>query len=121
MNQQDNGCYTANSSREEGWKEEERQMRLQRQEGTSGGSTFGKERIIHLENTASKEGPFLIHCSTTDHIIQYLQSVLPNVKTEKIGFRIYTKRMGAIGRQIVEGMLDETVEELWVSLYLRKH
>lgn len=121
MNKQYNGYYAPNSSGEEGRKEEIQQRRLQRQESSAGGSTFAKERLIYLENTSSKEGPFIIVCFTTDHIVEYLQSVIPSLQTEKIGFRIYNKRLGAIGRQLLEGVLDENLEELWVSLYLRKH
>ena len=115
--------YTIDASRNEGGEEEGGENSVFYKESSSDGSTGGKtrSRIIYFENSAKEIKPFVVNnVQTTNELIQEILFRIP-INTDVIGLRMSPSRTGTINRLYLDGIIPDTVEDIYICLYLKKH
>ena len=123
MNTAPNGQSTADASREEGWQEGSKGLCLQQSACTEygiQGRTEGRQLIISIENARDAKVFVAHNIQTTAEVRTEIFARYPEMNHEKLEFRFFTARMGSTERKQIQGPLPN-IEEIWVTLYLRKH
>jgi hypothetical protein len=119
MNTGTNGQSTTDTSREEGRQEGSKGLCLQ-QSSCKTIESEGHQLIIHIENARDKKIFIAHNIQTTEEVREKIFLRYPEMNHEKLEFRFFTARMGSTDRKQIQGPLP-SIEELWVTLYLRKH
>ncbi len=119
-----NGQRSEDAQREEGWQEGSKGLYLQQSPCATTGSYCreegGASLIIHIENTGSPK-IFVIHnIKTTEEVKTEIFLRYPHLQNEKLELRCYSNQLGMTGRRYLEGSLP-VLQDLWVTVYLRKH
>ncbi len=123
MSSATNGQPTTDTSREEGWQEGSKGLYLQQSSGATDGSTRGEEGrslIINIENAREAKVFVAYGIQTAEEVRTEIFARYPAMKDPKLLLQVYSSRQGSKGRQVLEGLLPP-LEEVWVTLYLRKH
>ncbi len=118
------GVTTPNTSREERWKETERQQSaLQQQTHTTTRSPpCKKDRIVYIENASNVITPFVVQEVNTVHeVLEKIFERYPPMQSEYTELRLYNQRFGTVYRQQLQDYIPEHQENIFVRLYLRKH
>lgn len=117
------GERSQDTQREQGWQEGSKGLYLQQSSGATNGSNCeqeGRSIIVNIENTRDAK-LFVVHnIKTTEEVKAEIFCRYPSLQNEKIGLGIFSGRQGTRGRIPIEGNI-QSFEEVWVSVYLRKH
>lgn len=123
MNAATNGQPTTDTSREEGGQEGSKGLCLQQSPSAAARShdrEEGRQLIIHIENARDAKVFTLSGIQTAEEVREEIFRVYPAMKHEKIELQCFSSRMGSKERSPLFGTLPD-IEEVWVTLYLRKH
>ncbi len=122
MSQAANGLRSADTQREERWKEGTQGLNLlQSQSATDGGSggEEGTQLLVHLEN-ASRKRDILLQANTAEEVMAGIFREVPNLQCPQLWIELFLTPYGSQGRKPLIGVLPK-VKELYATLYLRKH
>lgn len=79
-----------------------------------------KDRIVYLMNTADTYKPFVIHdVSSVRDALQKILDINPKLGNEMIGLSLRCTRGGPLLNE--KDSLPEDAENIYVTLFLRKH
>lgn len=118
-----NGQRSSDTQGEEGWKEGSKGLYLQQSTCEKDGSTPREKRgciIVNIENANGIKPFVLYNIKTTEEVRAELFDRFPYMNSNKILVQCFPSRMGTLGRKSLEGEIP-AIEEIWVTLYLRKH
>jgi hypothetical protein len=123
MNTAANGERSEDTSRAEGWQEGSKGLCLQQSPSAAAGShdrEEGRQLIIHIENARDAKVFTLSGIQTAEEVREKIFALYPAMNHEKLELQCFSSRLGTKGRQPLFGPLPD-IEEVWVTLYLRKH
>lgn len=120
-----NGQPTADTQREERWQEGSKGLCLQQSPCATHGSPTretGNHILIHIENAVGPKSLSLQrnNIKTPAEIRAEIFCRYPSLKSEKLELECFSLPQGSIERKRVDH-LDAQIQELWVTVYLRKH
>jgi hypothetical protein len=123
MNGEANGQRSQDTQGEQGWQEGSKGLYLQQPSGATDGSTHGEEGrslIINIENARDAKAFVAHNLKTTEEVRTEIFARYPALNDEKLTLQIFAGRQGSKRREPLEGLLP-ALEEVWVTIYLRKH
>lgn len=118
-----NGQPTADTQREERGQEGSKGLNLQQSPCAADGGPpgeAGNQVIVHLENTLGPKSLSLRNIKTTAEVKAEIFCRFPSLNSEKLELECFSLPQGSEGRKRIEQMKPD-IQELWVTVYLRKH
>jgi hypothetical protein len=123
MSKATNGQRSQDAQGEQGWQEGSKGLYLQQPSSATDGSTHGEEGrslIINIENARDAKAFVAHNIKTTEEVRAEIFARYPALNDQKLALHFFSGRQGMKERVALEGKL-ESLEEIWVTIYLRKH
>jgi hypothetical protein len=123
MNRQANGQRSQDTQGEQGWQEGSKGLYLQQPSGATDGSTHGEKGrslIINIENARDAKAFVAHNIKTTEEVRTEIFARYPALNDQKLALHFFSGRQGMKERMALEGILP-SLDEVWVTIYLRKH
>lgn len=80
-----------------------------------------KDRIVYIDNSLEKYEPFVVHnCTTVEEVINEIKARFPKLNNDSIGLHVKTSR-ASILEDFNRKVLPADAENLYITIYLRKH
>ncbi len=79
-----------------------------------------RQRIIYIENSYKMKTPFTLYAESTQDIERFLFQEY-NFDREIIGLSFSSARFGTIHREVFNGTIPRSYEDVYVRLFLKKH
>ena len=123
MNREANGQRSQDTQGEQRWQEGSKGLYLQQPSGATDGSTDreeGRSLIINIENARDTKAFVAHNIKTTEEVRTEIFARYPALNDEKLALQVFSARQGMKERAVIESILP-TLDEVWVTIYLRKH